>query len=108
MSRSLVLVLLLLILIVTSQFEWKEQTVNEFEATPSVSNKQHLYSYRQEAVKEKILISQERDIQRLIELVRGLREQLQQCRGSNDTRKGVVKQLTENGNGHDKQKILED
>ncbi|PIA28138.1 hypothetical protein AQUCO_07200049v1 [Aquilegia coerulea] len=102
MSRSMVLVFLLLILIITSQFDWKQQMVSEIEATPSISNKNQHYSNREEAIKEK------RGLFRLNEFVHSLQEQLQQCRGSNRTRNGVVHQLTENVNGHMRQPILDD
>ncbi|KAF5205700.1 hypothetical protein FRX31_004713 [Thalictrum thalictroides] len=53
MSRSMVLVFLLLILIITSQFDWKQQIVSEIEATPSISNKNQHYLNREESIKEK-------------------------------------------------------
>ncbi|KAG7010338.1 hypothetical protein SDJN02_27131, partial [Cucurbita argyrosperma subsp. argyrosperma] len=84
MSRSMLLVFLFVILIITSQFEWKQQLVPEVDTRVN-SQKQQQISTREEAVKEKILLSQERNIQRLNEVVRSLREQLQQCRGRNIT-----------------------
>ncbi|XP_038902642.1 uncharacterized protein LOC120089290 [Benincasa hispida] len=84
MSRSMLLVFLFVILIITSQFEWRQQLVPEVDNTLN-SQKQQQISTREEAVKEKILLSQERNIQRLNEVVRSLREQLQQCRGRNIT-----------------------
>ncbi|XP_023512164.1 uncharacterized protein LOC111776968 [Cucurbita pepo subsp. pepo] len=84
MSRSMLLVFLFVILIITSQFEWKQQLVPEVHTRVN-SQKQQQISTREEAVKEKILLSQERNIQRLNEVVRSLREQLQQCRGRNIT-----------------------
>ncbi|XP_010246333.1 PREDICTED: uncharacterized protein LOC104589636 isoform X3 [Nelumbo nucifera] len=57
MSRPMVLVFLLLVLIITSQFEWKQQLVNDFETAPSISQKQQQISKREEAVKEKIIAS---------------------------------------------------
>lgn len=51
MSRPVVLVFLLVVLIVTSQFEWKQQLVNELE---SLSHKQKHISSREEFVKEKV------------------------------------------------------
>ncbi|KAK6936256.1 hypothetical protein RJ641_033286 [Dillenia turbinata] len=82
MSRPMLLVFLLLVLIITSQFEWKQQLVSDLDATPSISDKQQRISEREEAVKEKIILSQEKNIQRLNELVRSLREQLNQCRSN--------------------------
>ncbi|KAK6926535.1 hypothetical protein RJ641_008254 [Dillenia turbinata] len=82
MSRPMLLVFLLLVLIITSQFEWKQQLVSDLDATPSISDKQQRISKREEAVKEKIILSQEKNIQRLNELVRSLREQLVQCRSN--------------------------
>ena len=50
----MVLVFLLVILIITSQFEWKQQLVNEMEANPSISQKQQHNLRREEIVKEKV------------------------------------------------------
>ncbi|XP_042516203.1 uncharacterized protein LOC122090632 [Macadamia integrifolia] len=90
MSRPMVLVFLLLMLVVTSQFEWKQQIVDELDTSPSISQNQQQTSKRKEIVKEKIILSQEKNIQKLNELVRTLREQLQQCLGNNDTINGFV------------------
>ncbi|CAK9314284.1 unnamed protein product [Citrullus colocynthis] len=85
MSRSMLLVFLFVILIITSQFEWRQQLVPEVDTTVNSQKQQQQISTREEAVKEKILLSQERNIQRLNEVVRSLREQLQQCRSRNIT-----------------------
>ncbi|CAA7039354.1 unnamed protein product [Microthlaspi erraticum] len=85
MSRPIMLVFLLIILIVTSQFEWR-QPLLELDAAPSLSEKQHQITKREDAVKEKIILSQERHIQRLNDLVRSLRMELLQCKGENETR----------------------
>ncbi|XP_050941087.1 uncharacterized protein LOC127149484 [Cucumis melo] len=85
MSRSMLLVFLFVILIITSQFEWRQQLVPEVDTTVNSQKQQQQISTREEAVKEKILLSQERNIQRLNEVVRSLRQQLQQCRGRNIT-----------------------
>ncbi|XP_050138503.1 protein GL2-INTERACTING REPRESSOR 1-like [Malus sylvestris] len=53
MSRPVLLVFLLLILIITSQFEWKQQVVPDLDTTPSISKKQNQNSNREVAVKEK-------------------------------------------------------
>uniref|UniRef100_A0A1J3FIC2 Uncharacterized protein n=1 Tax=Noccaea caerulescens TaxID=107243 RepID=A0A1J3FIC2_NOCCA len=85
MSRPILLVFLLIILIVTSQFEWR-QPLLELDAAPSLSQKQHQITKREETVKEKIILSQERHIQRLNDLVRSLRMELLRCKGENETR----------------------
>ncbi|GFZ07280.1 hypothetical protein Acr_19g0002170 [Actinidia rufa] len=108
MSRPMLLVFLLIVLIITSQFEWKQQLVGDIDASPSVSQKQQQISKREEAVKEKIILSQEKNIQRLNELVRSLRGQLLQCRNNNETMKGTVNTLTENVIQLERQQILED
>lgn len=56
MSRPFLLVFLLIILIITSQFEWRQQLVADLDSTPSINQKQHQISKREEAVKEKVLI----------------------------------------------------
>ncbi|XP_010503080.1 PREDICTED: uncharacterized protein LOC104780276 [Camelina sativa] len=84
MSKPILLVFLLVILIVTSQFEWRQPLV-ELDTATSLSQKQQQISDREEAVKEKIIISQERHIQRLNELVRSLQLQLLRCKGENET-----------------------
>ncbi|KAK3158107.1 hypothetical protein QOZ80_2AG0133000 [Eleusine coracana subsp. coracana] len=81
-SKPTVLVFLLVILIVTSQFEWKQQLVNELE---SKSNNQKHISSREELIKDKIILSQEKMIQRLNDFIQNLQQQLIQCRGSNVT-----------------------
>ncbi|KAE9600734.1 hypothetical protein Lal_00046298 [Lupinus albus] len=90
MSRPMLLVFFLIILIITSQFEWKQQLVADVDSNPTISQNQHRISKPQDTVKEKIILVQEKNIQRLNELVRHLQEQLQQCRGSNETRNGTV------------------
>ncbi|KAA8549922.1 hypothetical protein F0562_001606 [Nyssa sinensis] len=82
MSRPILLVFLLIILIITSQFEWKQLLVNDVDASPSVFQKQQQISKREHPVKEKIILSQEKNIQRLKEHVLSLREQLLQCRSN--------------------------
>ncbi|KAJ4749098.1 hyaluronan mediated motility receptor-like protein [Rhynchospora pubera] len=82
-SRPIVLVFLLLVLIITSQFEWKQQI--EAEGNRAVSRKKQLISEKEETVKEKIILSQEKSIQQLNELVQSLQLQLLHCRGTNST-----------------------
>ncbi|XP_047318482.1 uncharacterized protein LOC124921828 [Impatiens glandulifera] len=106
MSRPMLLVFLLIIMIVTSQFEWKQPLVNDIEATPSLSQKQLQITKREEAVKEKIILSQEKNIQRLNELVRNLREQLLQCRSDNNNE--TTNTLTGSVIELERQQILED
>ncbi|PIN25209.1 hypothetical protein CDL12_02046 [Handroanthus impetiginosus] len=108
MSRPMLLVFLLLILIITSQFEWRQQLVSDMDTNPRESQKQQQISKREESVKEKIILSQEKNIQRLNELVRSLREQLRQCRSNNDTLNGTFSSLTENVIELERQQILED
>ncbi|ONI01432.1 hypothetical protein PRUPE_6G138900 [Prunus persica] len=90
MSRPVLLVFLLIVLIITSQFEWRQPLVVDLDATPSISQKQNQISNREEAVKEKIILLQEKNIQRLNELVRSLREQLVQCRSKTQTTNHTV------------------
>ncbi|CAH9070773.1 unnamed protein product [Cuscuta europaea] len=105
MSRSMLLVFLLMILIITSQFEWKQQLASDVEPSPSLSQKQKQISQREEAVKEK-----EKNIQRLSEVVRSLRERLEQCsRGNNETvNGGALNSLAENIIELEQQQILMD
>ncbi|RVW33338.1 hypothetical protein CK203_039813 [Vitis vinifera] len=56
MSRPMLLVFLLLILIITSQFEWKQQLVIDLDPSSSISQKQQQISQREEAVKEKVML----------------------------------------------------
>lgn len=108
MSRPMLLVFLLLILIITSQFEWKQPLVTDIEASPSVSQKQQRISQREESVKEKIILSQERNIQKLNELVRSLRQQLHECRSNNGSSNSSLSNLTENIIEVEREQILED
>ncbi|KAL9416574.1 hypothetical protein AB3S75_039712 [Citrus x aurantiifolia] len=108
MSRPFLLVFLLIILIITSQFEWRQQLVADLDSTPSINQKQHQISKREEAVKEKIILSQEKNIQRLNELVQSLQEQLSHCRGNNETRNSTVSHMSEQVIEVERQQILED
>ncbi|KAH0451006.1 hypothetical protein IEQ34_021698 [Dendrobium chrysotoxum] len=109
MSRPIVLVFLLVVLIITSQFEWKQQLVNDMEASSSVSQKPSHLMNREEVVKEKIILSQEKNIQRLNSLVQNLQQQLLQCRNiNNNTASFSENSLTTNANGTERQQILED
>lgn len=55
-----------------------------------------------------IILSQEKNIQRLNEMVRSLKEQLVQCRGYNETRGNVVTPMTENVIELERQQSLDD
>ncbi|KAF8708713.1 hypothetical protein HU200_030095 [Digitaria exilis] len=112
-SRPIVLIFLLLVLIITSQFEWKQQ-VGEAEANPITTRRRQQALEREDAVKEKvsilvelvtsiaviwlqnilaykimsylqIILAQEKNIQQLNELIQSLQLQLLHCRGSNST-----------------------
>ncbi|KAL4295952.1 hypothetical protein GQ457_12G027270 [Hibiscus cannabinus] len=107
MSRPMLLVFLFIILIITSQFEWRQPLVDDDTAL-SVSQKQQQISRREEVVKEKIILSQEKKIQRLNELVRSLEQQLLQCKGNNKTTNDTVSHLTEHILELERKQILED
>ncbi|KAJ9184546.1 hypothetical protein P3X46_004260 [Hevea brasiliensis] len=108
MSRPWVMVFLLLLIVFTSQFEWKQQFGSDIEATPAISRKEQFILKREEAVKEKIILSQEKNIHKLNELVRSLREQLLQCRSENFVANGTTIPVTEHLNELEQQSILED
>lgn len=55
MSRSMLLVFLFVILIITSQFEWRQQLVPEVDSTVNSQKQQQQISTREEAVKEKVI-----------------------------------------------------
>ncbi|KAG6432765.1 hypothetical protein SASPL_104352 [Salvia splendens] len=57
MSRPMLLVCLLLILIITSQFEWRQQLVSDMDTNPAESQKQQQISKREEGVKEKVIVA---------------------------------------------------
>lgn len=52
-SRPIVLIFLLLVLIITSQFEWKQQ-IGEAEANPTTNRRRQQALEREDAVKEKV------------------------------------------------------
>ncbi|CAD6220471.1 unnamed protein product [Miscanthus lutarioriparius] len=84
-TRPVVLVLLLLVLVITSQFEWKQQIGEAAEADPAAARRRQQLLAREDAVKEKIILSQEKNIQQLNQLIESLQRQLLHCRGSNNT-----------------------
>ncbi|XP_066393707.1 uncharacterized protein [Miscanthus floridulus] len=84
-TRPVVLVLLLLVLVITSQFEWKQQIGEAAEADPATARRRQQLLAREDAVKEKIILSQEKNIQQLNQLIESLQRQLLHCRGSNNT-----------------------
>ncbi|KAK9727036.1 hypothetical protein RND81_05G254000 [Saponaria officinalis] len=108
MSRPMLLVFLLLVMIITSQFEWRQQLITDVDANHSLSNKQLRISKREEAVKEKIILSQEKNIQKLNELVRSLREQLSECRSVNGSTNSSLNNLTDSILELERQQFLED
>ncbi|OAY63991.1 hypothetical protein ACMD2_03964 [Ananas comosus] len=108
MSRPIVLVFLLVILIITSQFEWKQQLVSELETTPGISQNQQHISNRQEVVKEKIILSQEKTIQRLNEFIQSLQQQLLHCRGSNNATNGSENSFMSYIDEIQRQQMIED
>ncbi|KAJ9188632.1 hypothetical protein P3X46_000012 [Hevea brasiliensis] len=89
-------------------FEWRQQLVNDIDSTPVVNQKQQQISKREEAVKEKIILSQEKNIFRLNELVRSLRQQLLLCRCNNETTNGISGPFTEHVIEVEREQILED
>ncbi|KAL8115324.1 hypothetical protein AgCh_021974 [Apium graveolens] len=108
MQRPVILVFLLIVLVITSQFEWRQQLVSDVDTHPAISQKQLQISRREEAVKEKIILSQEKTIQSLNEIVRSLRNQLRHCRDSNETSNDPASSLTENVIEFENQQALED
>nr|CAB3456217.1 unnamed protein product [Digitaria exilis] len=90
-TRPVVLVLLLLVLVITSQFEWKQQIGEAADADPASAHRRQQLLAREHAVKEKlycrlqIILSQEKNIQQLNQLIESLQRQLLHCRGSNNT-----------------------
>lgn len=108
MSRPMLLVFLLIVLIITSQFEWRQPLVSEVDSNQSLSQKQQRISNREEAVKEKIILSQEKSIQKLNELIRSLREQLSECRNNNRSTNSSLSNLTERIIELEKRPFMED
>lgn len=53
----MLLVFLLLILIITSQFEWRQQLVSDMDTNPGGSQKQQQISKKEEGVKEKVILA---------------------------------------------------
>ncbi|KAI3511986.1 hypothetical protein L1887_19148 [Cichorium endivia] len=108
MSRPVLLVSLLLLMIFTSQFEWNQHIVNEVEARPlALSQKQQYVLEREESIKEKIILSQEKHIQKLKSLVQSLQEQLLACRGKDDIVSDTTGSLTELLNELNPHQIME-
>lgn len=56
MSRPMLLVFLLLVLIVTSQFEWRQQLMSDVDTSSKDSHKQEQISKREEIIKEKVIV----------------------------------------------------
>ncbi|KAG7549705.1 hypothetical protein ISN45_Aa06g005590 [Arabidopsis thaliana x Arabidopsis arenosa] len=85
MTRSWVLLFVLMFIVLTSQFEWNEQVESEAETSRSLvlSDKDQHIPQGKDSVQEKKILSQEKKIQKLNELVRDLRRQLLLCRNEN-------------------------
>ncbi|MQL95542.1 hypothetical protein Taro_028207 [Colocasia esculenta] len=108
MSRPMVLIFLLLVLIITSQFEWKQQLMDDFDHSSSISEKQQQPTDKEELFKEKIILLQEKSIRRLSQLVQSLQQQLLQCQGINNTAITGGDSLVPNTNRLEAQESLED
>ncbi|PPD73519.1 hypothetical protein GOBAR_DD29544 [Gossypium barbadense] len=75
---------------------------------PCLAIASELGTWEMFAFSSKIILSQEKKIQRLNELVRSLEQQLLQCKGDNKTTNGTVSYLTERILELERQQILED
>ncbi|XAR64787.1 hypothetical protein NMG60_11008622 [Bertholletia excelsa] len=108
MSRPFAMILLLLLIAFTSQFEWKKKVVIDVEASPIISQKRMDVLRTDESVKEKIILSQEKSIQKLNELIHSLQEQLQHCQDKIEVPVNTVVPLSELLRELEQQEILED
>ncbi|KAJ8754773.1 hypothetical protein K2173_012162 [Erythroxylum novogranatense] len=97
MPRPWFLVFLVLLIVFTSQLEWKEQLGEDVEATSRISRNEKM-GFKREAVKEKIMLSQEKRIQKLNLLVKNLQEQLILCKGENSVVNGTTIPLSDRSN----------
>ncbi|KAJ3675123.1 hypothetical protein LUZ60_004165 [Juncus effusus] len=88
MHKPVLLLCLFVVLMITSQFEWKSQLVTELEASSDISLKKQHSLTGEELVKEKIILSQEKTIQRLNEFIQSLQQQLILCRGNDNVTNG--------------------
>ncbi|KAL2323040.1 hypothetical protein Fmac_027419 [Flemingia macrophylla] len=95
MSRLWALACLLFLIVFTSQLEWKQQSRSETETRSTTFQKLENIAQREESMKEKIILSQEKNIQRLHELVRSLREQLVQCKAASEVSNVTTNPLVE-------------
>ncbi|XP_010423364.1 PREDICTED: uncharacterized protein LOC104708483 isoform X1 [Camelina sativa] len=86
MTRSWVLLFVLMFIVLTSQFEWNEQADSETETSRPLilSDQEQHIPQGKESLHEKKILSQEKKIQKLNELIRDLRRQLLQCRNENE------------------------
>ncbi|KAK4793333.1 hypothetical protein SAY86_023768 [Trapa natans] len=98
----------MLMLIITSQFEWRQPLLADPDPAPSIAEKQYQISEHQEAIKEKIILSREKKIQKLNELVQSLRRQLLQCRANMKMRNISVTAIIEQIIVLEQQQILKD
>ncbi|VVB13469.1 unnamed protein product [Arabis nemorensis] len=90
MTRSWVRLFVLMFIVLTSQFEWKEQLESEIDVTSSplvLSDQEQHTPQGKDSLQEKKILSQEKNIHKLNELVRDLRRQLLQCRNENQIKK---------------------
>ncbi|XP_039036364.1 uncharacterized protein LOC120173189 [Hibiscus syriacus] len=108
MSRPWLLVFVVFLVMFTSQFEWKQEFGEEIEPSPTVSLKDQSVSKRHEYVKEKIILSQERNIQKLNKLVKNLRQQLLQCKAENEVVNSSAFALSEHLSEIERQPTLDD
>lgn len=76
------------------------------ETSPSTSQKENHFLNRDEVVKEKIILSQEKNIQRLNALVESLQHQLSQCQGINTAASFSDNSLATNANETERLQIL--
>nr|XP_043612982.1 uncharacterized protein LOC122584956 isoform X1 [Erigeron canadensis] len=110
MSRPLLLIILLFLMVLTSQFDWNHKIIAaESQARSSaLSNKQRYVLDRRESVKEKIILSQEKHIQKLKTLVQSLQEQLLLCSsGKDEFVNDITSSLTELLNDPRQKQVLE-
>ncbi|CAA0824318.1 Unknown protein [Striga hermonthica] len=108
MSRSMLIILLLMVLVITSQFEWRQQFGSDMDTNPRDPQKQLTVSKREEEVKEKIILTQEKNIHRLNEAVLNLKEQLKKCVCYNVTSKNTLNSLAENVIGLEEEQIVDE
>ncbi|CAN0847302.1 hypothetical protein LINGRAHAP2_LOCUS4907 [Linum grandiflorum] len=106
MPRPWIVMFLFLLIVSTSQLEWTQLLGNEIEAKSEETVREDWKSKAREAVKEKqIILSQEKNIQALNELVQNLREQLSRCKSVNFAAKDTSIDLAEQLNQREQESI---